>query len=136
MTYKTKTDSTCRRNALTQAAPQRNMGGVPVVALSQRWLSPAIPQHFSRVAIEVQPKGVKNMDWGLIESRWLEYKAAAKRRWDKLSEAQLSGTRGNRVYLLKRVQEAYGLTPEQAEREIADWQDSQIDRLAPAANGP
>ena len=76
------------------------------------------------------------MDWGVIESRWLEYKAAAKRRWDKLSEAQLNGTRGNRTYLLKRVQEAYALTAEEAEREIADWQGQQIDRLAPAANGP
>ena len=76
------------------------------------------------------------MDWSVIESRWHEYRAAAKRRWDKLSEAQISGTRGNRAYVLKRVQEAYALTPEEAEREIAEWQDKQVDRLAPAANGP
>ena len=76
------------------------------------------------------------MDWSLIESRWHECKAAAKRRWDKLSEAQLSGTRGNRDYLLKRVQEAYALTRAEAEREIAEWQQTQFDRLAPAANGP
>ena len=76
------------------------------------------------------------MDWGLIESRWHEYRAAAKRRWDKLAEAQIMGTRGKRVYLLKRVQEAYGLNSEEAERQVADWQDSQFDRRAPAANGP
>lgn len=74
------------------------------------------------------------MDWGVIESRWNEYKAAAKRRWDKLSEAQISGTRGNRDYLLKRVQEAYALSPAEAERELAEWQQVQLDRLAPAAN--
>ena len=76
------------------------------------------------------------MDWGIIESRWHEYKAAAKRRWDKLSEAQLSGTRGNREYLLKRVQEAYAITPNEAERQVAAWQDTQFDRRAAAANGP
>ena len=76
------------------------------------------------------------MDWCIIESRWHEYRAAAKRRWEKLSEAQIAGTRGNRDYLLKRVQEAYGLTVQEAERELADWQGTQFDRLAPAANGP
>jgi len=75
------------------------------------------------------------MHWNIIESRWHEYKAAAKRQWDKLSEAQLSGTRGNRDYLLKRVQEAYTLNREEAERQISDWQARQFDRLAPAANG-
>lgn len=76
------------------------------------------------------------MEWDIIESRWHEYRAAAKRRWDKLSEAQIAGTRGNRDYLLKRVQEAYGLTVQEAERQLAEWQTTQFDRLAPAANGP
>jgi hypothetical protein len=76
------------------------------------------------------------MDWSIIEGRWHEYKAAAKRRWDKLSEAQIGGTRGNRAYLVKRVQEAYALSGEEAERQVADWQGSQFDRRARAANGP
>lgn len=62
------------------------------------------------------------MDWNSIQSRWDEYKVAAKRRWDKLSEQQLHGTRGHRGYLLKRVQEAYSLSTEEAERELATWQ--------------
>ena len=69
------------------------------------------------------------MDWAVIEGRWNEYRAAAKRRWDRLSEAQLAGIRGNRVYLLKRVQEAYELSSEEAERQVADWQGVQLDRL-------
>ena len=70
------------------------------------------------------------MDWSAIESRWQEYKVAAKRQWDKLSEAQLSGTRGNREYLLKRVQEAYSLSRDEADRQLADWQDRESERLA------
>lgn len=62
------------------------------------------------------------MDWIRIQERWAEYKFAAKRRWDKLSEQQLHGTRGQRQYLLKRVQEAYSLTHAEAEREISAWQ--------------
>jgi uncharacterized protein YjbJ (UPF0337 family) len=72
------------------------------------------------------------MDWSVIESRWPEYKAAAKRRWDKLSEAQLAGTRGNREYLLKRVQEAYSLSRDEADQQIADWEYRQPDRTASA----
>ena len=62
------------------------------------------------------------MNWSTIQSRWAEYKVAAKRRWGKLSEQQLHGTRGERGYLLKRVQEAYSLSVEEAERELADWE--------------
>jgi uncharacterized protein YjbJ (UPF0337 family) len=76
------------------------------------------------------------MDWSTIESRWNEYKGAAKRQWDKLSEAQIAGTRGNREFMLKRVQETYALTREEAEDQLANWQASQLDRRAPAANGP
>ena len=76
------------------------------------------------------------MEWVLIENRWQEYKVAAKQRWDKLSEAQLTGTRGNRDFLLKRVQEAYALSGEEAERQVADWQQRQFQRRTSAANGP
>lgn len=63
------------------------------------------------------------MDWSNIQGRWDEYKVAAKRRWNKLSEQQLHSTRGHRNYLLKRVQEAYSLTAEEADRELAAWQE-------------
>ena len=76
------------------------------------------------------------MQWSIIESRWREFRASAKREWDKLSEGQLSGTGGNRDYLVKRVQEAYALSAADAERQVAHWQERQIDRLARAANGP
>jgi uncharacterized protein YjbJ (UPF0337 family) len=76
------------------------------------------------------------MEWSVIQSRWHEYKAAAKRRWDKLSEAQINGTRGNREYLLKRVQEAYAVSREEAERQLAEWQKRQLERLAPSAHRP
>ena len=56
-------------------------------------------------------------------------------RLRKLSEGQLSGTRGNSEYLLRRVQEAYAVSRIEAERQVADWQARQVDRLAPAAHG-
>ena len=74
------------------------------------------------------------MDWSVIETRWQEFKASAKREWGKLSEDQLSGTRGNRMYLSKRVQEAYDVSAEEAERQVTAWQNRQYDRHARSAN--
>lgn len=58
------------------------------------------------------------MNWSTIQGSWGEYKVAAKRRWARLSEQQLHGTRGDREYLSKRLQEAYLLTREEADRQI------------------
>jgi len=70
------------------------------------------------------------MDWISIESGWEEFKVAAKQRWDKLSEQQLQGTRGKREYLSKRVQEAYSLSREDAERQISGWLAEQTEKRA------
>ena len=70
------------------------------------------------------------MDWITIESRWDEYKVAAKQRWDKLSEQQLHGTRGKREYLSRRLQEAYSLSREEAERQISEWLGKQAEKRA------
>ena len=68
------------------------------------------------------------MEWSTLEERWNEYKAAAKLQWAKLSEEQISRTGGKREYLSKRVQEAYGLSRHEAERELSEWQDKQVVR--------
>ena len=68
------------------------------------------------------------MEWSTIEARWHEYVAAAKVQWGKLSLEQISRMAGRRVFLVKRVQEAYGLTSGDAERQVADWQTRQVER--------
>ena len=40
---------------------------------------------------------------------------------------------GKREQLSSRVQEAYSLTKEDAERQISDWQGKQTEKQAPAA---
>jgi uncharacterized protein YjbJ (UPF0337 family) len=73
------------------------------------------------------------MNWSTIENGWNDYKAAAKQQWSKLSDEQLNGTMGKREQLSSRVQEAYSLTKEDAERQISDWQGKQTEKQAPAA---
>lgn len=74
------------------------------------------------------------MNWSSIESGWNDFKASAKQQWSKLSDDQIAGTKGKREQLSSRVQEAYALSKEDAERQISDWQSKQVEKQAPAAN--
>ena len=74
------------------------------------------------------------MNWSSIESGWNDFKSSARQQWSKLSDDQIAGTMGKREQLSSRVQEAYALSKEDAERQISDWQSKQVEKQAPAAN--
>ena len=68
------------------------------------------------------------MNWSQIETGWNGYKATAKQQWDKLSDEQISDTLGKREQLSTKVQEAYGISKEESERQISDWQSRQLEQ--------
>ena len=68
------------------------------------------------------------MDWHQIEAGWDRYLVAAKARWSKISEEQLRATRGRYEVLSARVRDAYGLSKEQADLQVAEWQSRQAAR--------
>ena len=72
------------------------------------------------------------MNWNNIESHWGDFKVNAKQQWGKLTDQQLSDTLGKRDDLSSKVQEAYAVSKEDAERQIADWQSKQVEKQAPA----
>ena len=73
------------------------------------------------------------MNWTNIENGWTEYKASAKQQWNKLSDPQLNQTLGRRELLSSTVQDAYALSEEETERQVAAWQAKQFYKQAPAA---
>ena len=73
------------------------------------------------------------MNWSNIENGWNAYKANAKRQWSKLTDEQVTGTMGRREQLSTRVQEAYSVNKEEAERQISDWQSKQFEKQGPPA---
>lgn len=68
------------------------------------------------------------MDWLQIENDWPKYVVAAKERWSKLSTEQLAATRGRYKILSARVREVYGLTAQQSDFQLSEWQSSQAPR--------
>ena len=58
----------------------------------------------------------------MIAQDWGRFKVSAKRRWDKISEQQLTAIAGRRPLLAGRIRDAYGITREDAESQVMDWQ--------------
>jgi uncharacterized protein YjbJ (UPF0337 family) len=62
------------------------------------------------------------MNWDRIEGNWKQFKGAARSQWGKLTDDQLDVVAGKRDLLLGRIQEAYGITKDETEKQLADWQ--------------
>ena len=73
------------------------------------------------------------MNWNTIETQWDDYKASARLRWNQLSIDQINAVAGRRNDLSMRLQAAYAVSPEQAERQIAEWQAKQLMDFRPGA---
>jgi uncharacterized protein YjbJ (UPF0337 family) len=67
------------------------------------------------------------MNWDRIEGNWKQFKGNAKHEWDALTDEQLDTIAGKRDELVGRIQEAYGMSKEETEKQIADWQSRQQD---------
>jgi uncharacterized protein YjbJ (UPF0337 family) len=74
-------------------------------------------------------KGI-SMNWDRIEGNWKQVKGSVKVRWGKLTDDQLDVIAGKRDDLAGRIQEAYGITKEAAEKELDDWQKRQSEKEA------
>ncbi len=58
------------------------------------------------------------MNWDEIKGKWNQLKGQAKTRWAKLTDDDLLAVEGNKDQLVGKVQERYGITKEEAERQV------------------
>jgi uncharacterized protein YjbJ (UPF0337 family) len=61
------------------------------------------------------------MNWGQVESRWKQLTSSAKENWSKLSEDDLQQISGKREQLARKIQESYGISRREAEKQVWDW---------------
>ena len=61
------------------------------------------------------------MSWERIGSKWREHGPRIRKRWDKLTDEDLSAANGDRDRLSARIQERYAIEREKAEGQIDDW---------------
>lgn len=62
------------------------------------------------------------MNWDRIEGNWKQFKGNAKQQWGKLTDDQLDVIAGKRENLSGKIQEAYGISKDESERQVDDWQ--------------
>lgn len=65
------------------------------------------------------------MNWDRIEGNWVQLKGKAKQQWGKLTDDDLDVIAGKRDELAGKIQECYGITKDEAEKQLDEWQDTQ-----------
>lgn len=61
------------------------------------------------------------MNKDIIEGKWDQLVGKAKAKWGDLTDDDLTEAKGNAQVLAGKIQERYGKTKEEAEKEIDDW---------------
>jgi len=67
------------------------------------------------------------MNWDRIEGNWKQMKGAVKDKWGKLTDDQFTSIGGKRDKLVGHIQEAYGCSRDDADKQVKDWEDAQND---------
>jgi len=60
-----------------------------------------------------------------LEGQWKQVKGKVKEKWGKLTDSDLDVIAGKRDQFVGKLQERYGYTREQAERDLSDWERTQ-----------
>jgi uncharacterized protein YjbJ (UPF0337 family) len=58
------------------------------------------------------------MNWDRIEGNWKQFSGKVRQQWGKLTDDDLDVIDGRRDELAGRIQEAYGVSKDEAERQI------------------
>lgn len=61
------------------------------------------------------------MNWDQLRGMWNQLTGDAKRHWGKLSDDDLKVVEGDRQRLVGKIQERYGVTKEEADRQVDAW---------------
>jgi uncharacterized protein YjbJ (UPF0337 family) len=64
------------------------------------------------------------MNWDRVQGNWKQFKGRVREKWAKLTDDHVNAIDGRREVLAGKLQEAYGIGKEEADRQISDWQKS------------
>ena len=71
------------------------------------------------------------MNWDRVEGNWKQFKGKVKQEWGKLTDDHLDVISGNRDVLAGKVQEAYGIGKDEAEKQIRKFEERYGDWTPP-----
>jgi uncharacterized protein YjbJ (UPF0337 family) len=62
------------------------------------------------------------MNWDRVEGNWKQFKGNVKEQWGKLTNDQIDVIAGKRDQLAGKIQEAYGVSKDEAEKQISKFE--------------
>jgi uncharacterized protein YjbJ (UPF0337 family) len=63
------------------------------------------------------------MNKDVLEGNWKQFKGEVQKQWGKLTDDQLDQIQGSQEKLLGQLQESYGLSRDEAEKQYKEWAD-------------
>jgi len=69
------------------------------------------------------------MTWVIVESAWVEARGRMKEHWDTLTDDDLDAIGGRRDALVTRLQGNLRVPPDEAERQVAEWESRNKDLI-------
>jgi uncharacterized protein YjbJ (UPF0337 family) len=88
--------------------------------LAYREPQPSSPDAAARI---IKTRGT-HMDWNRIEGNWKQFKGNVQQQWGKLTDDHLDMIAGKRDQLSGKIQEMYGITRDEAQKQLFHWQKS------------
>ncbi len=61
------------------------------------------------------------MNWDQIEGNWTQFKGTVQKQWGKLTNDELDVIDGRREELVGRIQKEYGISKEEADKQVDDF---------------
>lgn len=64
--------------------------------------------------------------WDQVEGNWVEFKGLVKERWGELTDDDLLQIQGERQQLVGRIQQTYGISLDEADAQVREWETSVV----------
>ena len=61
------------------------------------------------------------MNWDRVEGNWKQFTGKAREKWGKLTDNDFQQIAGKRDQLIGRIQERYGITKDEAQKQTDEW---------------
>ena len=62
------------------------------------------------------------MDWSAALAEWKPFRNEVRAQWGRLTDSQLDAIAGVRTRLAEQIRASYGVTPDEAERQICNFE--------------
>ena len=62
------------------------------------------------------------MNWDQAAGNWKQFKGKVKEKWGQLTDDEIDEIAGKRDQLIGKIQKQYGISKEEAERQVKSWE--------------